>query len=823
LLAAPLDVALRECQLSLPRMKTRLLALLLAAAAPMPALALDPPAQVLAGTSLEDGLLPVHVDRRAGRILLTLPAPDADGISGRFIYLAALETGLGSASLGLDRAQNSGSRLLVFRRVGRKILAEIENPRFRASGAGADEAAGVRRSFAYSTIWMGDIAAEEADGRLIVDIASFLARDDLNIARSLREQEGGDYRLAGELSVADANFVRVFPRNIELQARLTFTSARPGPEVGNIAPVSGNVSFIVRHSLVALPEPGYDPRRFDPRAGIFGMQVVDFNAPLGRPLVYELANRFRLDRVDPAAARSRVRNPIIFYIDRAAPEPIRTALREGVAWWRDAFEAAGYIDAFRAEILPEGADPLDVRYNVVNWVNRATRGWSYGQPIVDPRTGEIIKGQVLLGSLRIRQDLMIYQALVGAGLTGTGDPNDPITAALARIRQLAAHEVGHALGFAHNFAASTQGRYSVMDYPAPRIGLVNGVPDLTDAYGVGIGRWDRFAVDWLYGARTDAEGATRMNAALAAGLRYVADDDSRPADAVHPLGSLWDDAADPVAELNRMMAVRAAAVARFGPAALHPGDPQAQLRRAFVPIWLLHRYQVEAAAKLIGGVDFTYALNGDGHGAAQAVPAAAQRRALDALIGTLSPAALTVPAPLLANLSAGWSGDNDRQTDIELMPTAGGPVFDPLAASEVAAMVTLTDLLAPARLNRLELQAQADPAQLTPQQLIERLLGRATTPGGGVLQSRVATVIVFALARVQRDPALSPTIGLALSDRLSRLATQLAAGGTDWGRGLARLLGDREALTAALADNRRLPRVPPGMPIGAGGEDWPGL
>jgi len=802
-------------------MKHLLAALLLAAAAP--ALALDPPATVLQNTVAQNGLLPVHVDARGGRILLSLPAPDAEGISGRFLYTASLETGLGSASLGLDRAQNSGARLLVLRRVGRKVVAEIENPRFRATGAPAEEQAGVRRSFAYSTIWMGDIAAETADGRLLVDIAPFLARDDLNIARALREQENGDYRLVPELSVADSNFVRVFPRNIELQARLTFVGARPGPEVGNIAPVAGNVSFIVRHSLIALPEPGYVPRRFDPRAGSFGMQVVDFNAPLGRPVVYELANRFRLERTDPADPASPVRNPIVFYIDRAAPEPIRSALREGVQWWADAFAAAGWPGAFRAEILPEGADPLDIRYNVVNWVNRATRGWSYGQPIVDPRTGEIIKGQVLLGSLRIRQDLIIYQALVGAGRTGSGEAGDPIAAALARIRQLAAHEVGHALGFAHNFAGSIEGRHSVMDYPAPRVGLVDGRPDLADAYGVGIGRWDRFAVDWLYGARTDAEGQARMSAAFAEGLRFVADDDSRPAGAAHPLGSLWDDAADPVAELQRMMAVRAAAVAHFGPGALHPGEPQAQLRRAFVPIWLIHRYQVEAAAKLLGGVDFTYAVTGDGHGEAHPVAPAAQRRALEALLATLEPAALTVPPALLAQLSAGWSGDSDRQTEIELMPTAGGPVFDPLAAAEVAATVTLADLLAPERLNRLELLSPGDAAQPRPEHVFAALIERALRPAAEPVQRRVATTIVLALARVQRDPALSPPVALALSDRLARLAGQLAASNAEWSRGLGRLLADRETLAAALADQRRLVRVPPGMPIGAEGEDWPGL
>lgn len=805
-------------------MNARFAALLLASVAvATPALALDPPAKVLEGTKAQAGLIPLHVDRNAGRIIATLPAPDAEGISGRFIYTSALETGLGSPALGLDYGLNSGSRLLVFRRVGKKLVAEVENPRFRAAGASPQEQTGVRRSFATSTIWMGDIAAENADGSFLVDLAPFLARDDLGIAQALKERESGDYRLVPELSVADPNAARVFPKNAELSARLTFTTAKPGPEVNNTAPMTGNVTLVVRHSLIALPEPGYVTRRFDPRAGSFGTQVVDFNAPLGSPVVYELANRFRLEKTDPAAARSTVKKPIIFYIDSTAPEPIRTALADGVAWWRDAFDAAGFVDAFRVEILPAGIDPLDIRYNVVNWVNRATRGWSYGQAITDPRTGEIMKGSVLLGSLRVRQDLIIYQALVGAGLTGTGDPSDPITAALARIRQLGAHEVGHALGFAHNFAASIADRYSVMDYPAPRVRLVDGKIDLADAYGVGIGTWDKFAVAWLYGARTDADAAPVMTAGLNQGLRFVPDQDARSPDTSHPLGSLWDDGADPVAELKRVMDVRRAAVDRFGPAAIPAGEPQYQLRRSFVPIWLLHRYQVEAAAKLLGGVDFNYAVNGDGHGAAKPVSPADQRRALDALLDTITPQSLTVPAQLLPSLSAGWSGDNDRQTSIEVIETAGGPVFDPLAASETGAAVTLTSLLAPTRLNRLEIQNQADPDSPSAHDVIDRLIDRSFTfardqRDAGV-QRRIATTVALWLARTQRDASLSPTVALALSDRLNRLATDLAgAKGSgpqaDWSRGLGRLLLDRDALTAALADPKRMPTVPPGMPIG---------
>lgn len=791
----------------------------------LPSLAIAAPAgDVLRGTEAMDGLLPVHVDRDGGRILVSLPPPGPEGVSARFIYVTALETGLGSARLGLDRALSSGSRLLLFRRVGRKMVAEIENPRFRATGAPLEEQAGVQRSFAFSTIWSGDIAATLPNGRLLVDLAGFVARDDMNIARALREQENGDYRLVPELSLADTNFVRVFPRNIELQARLTFVSNRPGDEVRNIVPVSGNASFIVRHSLIALPEPGYQPRRFDPRAGTFGSQVIDFSAPLGSSVVRELANRFRLERIDPDDPNSPVRDPIIFYIDTAAPEPIRTALFEGTRWWSEAFAAAGYPGGFRVEMLPPGIDPLDIRYNVVNWVNRATRGWSYGQVIEDPRTGEILKGQVLLGSLRVRQDMLIFQGLVGANRTGTGGPNDPVNAALARLRQLAAHEVGHALGLAHNFAASMQGRYSVMDYPAPRVEIINGEPDLSDAYGAGIGRWDHFAVNWLYGARTDAEAAPIMAAGLVEGLRYVADDDARPGGAAHPVGSLWDDHSDPVAELRRVMEVREVAVERFGPQAIPAGEPLSGLRRAFVPIWLIHRYQVEAAAKVLGGVDYDYGLAGSGAGAARVVPAAEQEAALEALLDTLNPRGLTVPPSLLPFMSAGWSGTSDRQTDIEIMPTAGGPVFDPLSATETAAAVTLAALLAPDRLDRLEIQNQADPGLPGARVLIDRLIARAFEfghpPDRLAVQRRIATTTALALARVQRDPALSPTLSLILSERLRRLADQLAATapGTvqgDWSRGLAALLRDREALGQAISDERRLPRIPPGMPIGS--------
>lgn len=577
---------------------------------------------------------------------------------------------------------------------------------------------------------------------------------------------------------------------------------------------------MLHHSFVRLPGPGYVPRRFDPRAGGFASQAVDFAAPLGDDVVYDVVNRFRLEKVDPAAPRSRVKKPIVFYIDRAAPGPIRSALVEGVNWWAAAFDRAGYIDAFHAEVLPEGVDPMDVRYNVVNWVNRATRGWSYGQVIADPRTGEIVKGSVLLGSLRVRQDILIYEALVGADKVGTGGPNDPVQVALARIRQLGAHEVGHALGLVHNFAGSTQGRASVMDYPAPRITLVDGKPDLSDAYGVGVGSWDNFAIDWAYGTDSDAAARAKAEAMVASGARFVSDEDARAAESAQPYGSLWDDGADPVAELNRMMTVRAAAVANFGMASLRAGEPVADLRRKFVPLWLVHRYQVEAAAKLVGGMDFSYAVKGDAKPEGAPVAAAKQLAALDSLLAALSPDALSVPPSLLPLMSAGDTGNDNRQYDIEVMGTAGRTVFDPLVAADTGATVVLTPLLATRRLTRLQIQHMADPSLPGVETLLDRLQATVLTRRGTVLERRIAYRTLMMLAQVWLGGGTDPEVSAVIGVRLGAFARTLDRDSSDWAKSVAALLRNRDALSAELAKQAKPPSVPQGMPIGSGSGGW---
>ncbi|MGA9421836.1 MAG: zinc-dependent metalloprotease, partial [Rhodanobacteraceae bacterium] len=751
--------------------------------------------------------------------------------------------GLGSAPTFLDRGRVGDTQVIAFRRYGNKVAALFENPRFRAAGTAASDGGGASPDFASSIVWMGAIAASLPDGRMVVDLAGFFTTDTLGIASSLDQSEdtfgvgggqgaGKEFALDAKLSAADPDSVKVFPENIEVDAVQTYASKMPGAEVTNVAPDAKKVSFTVHHSFVRLPGPGFRPRRFDPRIGGFSTQIVDFGEPLGHDVVRDFANRFRLDKIDPDAPRSRVRKPIVFYVDRDAPEPIRSALLEGIGWWSKAFDAAGYIDAFQVKLLPVGVDPMDARYNIVNWVDRATRGWSYGQEIVDPRTGEIVKGMVVIGSLRVRQDIQIFEGLVGADKVGQGGPDDPVQAALARLRQLGAHEVGHALGFAHNFAASTQGRASVMDYPPPRIGLVDGRPDLASAYAVGVGRWDMATVDWLYGEPAPGKDPqqfadAKAQAVVASGQRYIEDENARSADTAQPWASLWDDGADPSAELIRLMKVRRAAIDHFGLDVLAAGEPVANLRRRFVPIWLLHRYQMVAAAKAIGGVDLRYAVNGGGRESSATVPPDAQRAALDAVLATLSPDQLRVPERLVPLLSAARNASPNRQYRIELFADSDGTPFDPLVAADAAAEITLEALLASARLARLDAQHAANPKGLGVDEVLDRLLAATLPDETDALTRRIAYRTLITLAQVAHNPKTTPGVATLLDERVHEVAIALGKrhGSADdraWGASLSRQLLDPEQLDKLLAKRARKVVIPPGAPIDAEA-DWMGV
>ncbi|MEE4211796.1 MAG: zinc-dependent metalloprotease, partial [Parvularcula sp.] len=572
-----------------------------------------------------------------GAVLATLPRPEGEDTVLRVIHAARLSSGLGSNPLGLDRGWGTSGHILRFRVAGGRVTAEVENQTYRASTDNLAEQRAVAQSFGRSIVFSGPVVEETADA-VTVDIAPLLLSDLMGLAQRLKEDGGDAFTLDRARSRVAPGGILTFPLNTEVETELTFASTKPGGEVRAAAPFPNAVTLGVHHSFVALPDDGYEMRRFDPRVGTFSLDVYDFSAPLAEPIARSYAMRHRLEQGEP----------ITFYIDNGAPEPIRSALLEGASWWAEGFAAAGFPDGYKVEILPEDAHPLDARYNVVQWVHRQTRGWSYGGGVADSRTGEFIKGHVILGSQRVRQDRMIFEGLAGTAKTGSGEADDPVELALARIRQLAAHEVGHALGFGHNFAASTNGRASVMDYPAPWILATEDGLDFSRAYASNLGAWDILTVRWLYG---EEDGDAIVTEARLQDLLFIEDEESRGAGTAHRLASVWDNGADPVEELRNVMRVREMALETFGPDRLAAGEPRGRLREVLVPIYLYHRYQTAAAAKAIGGVTYQYAKTGQDQGRVDIVPKEEQMRALRAVLETVTPEALDLDDDVLELLT----------------------------------------------------------------------------------------------------------------------------------------------------------------------------
>ena len=682
-------------------------------------------AEKTAGLERNDGLLTTWLDRERGRILLEVPAPGEGGVAAELLYVEGLLTGLGSNPVGLDRGQLGPARLVQLRRLGERVLLEELNLGFRALTDDPDEARAVRQSFATSVLWGEKIAALDPDGRALVDLSSFLVRDAHGVVAKLRLTGQGTFQLDSGRSVVDIDGFLSFPDNLEFEAVLTYTSGAPGELVRGTAPTAEVVTFVQHHSLVRLPDDGYTPRRFDPRAGSSPLVFADYAAPLDEPIDTRWIVRHRLEKTDSAAERSQATEPIVYYVDRGAPEPVRSALVEGASWWAAAFEAAGYVDGYRVEVLPEGVHPLDVRYNVIQWVHRSTRGWSYGGGVVDPRTGEMIKAHVSLGSLRVRHDRLLMEGLVGADATGSGGPNDPVTVALARIRQLSAHEVGHTLGFTHNFAASTYGgRASVMDYPAPLVQITDtGELDLGNAYGTGVGEWDIHTVRYAYeqpaaGETEDELTASIIEEGLQAQFGFMSDADARPAGSAHPRAHLWDNGKDAATALDHAFEVRRIAMDGFGEGNLKTGRPMSRLVEVFSPLYLYHRYQLTAAAKLIGGVDYAYAVRGDGQGPARPVDGGAQRRALSSVLRGLDPAELSVPDSVAELLLPPAFGHGRSR---EELASAAAPVFDGLGAAATAADLVVALVLAPERCVRLIEQSLRDPSQPSLEEVLETM------------------------------------------------------------------------------------------------------
>jgi hypothetical protein len=778
------------------------------------------------GSNRIAGFFDVYRDSPNGRVLLGVHEFDKP-----FLLISSLPWAIGSNDIGLDRGQSSGSHLVEFRRAGPRVLLVEQNTRFRAPSSNPDEALSVRQAFAESVLWAGDIIGENKDGKsgVVLDVSSLLTSDRHGIARQLNQTGQGKYEIDDRRSAVSLADAKSFPDNTELEALLTFKGPGEAEYVKDVVPDPASLSVRQHLSLVRLPEPGFTPRRYHPASGGISAGYYDFAQPLASSIDVRYQVRFRLEKTDPSTAQSPVSKPIVFYVDRGAPEPVRTALLEGANWWQSAFARAGFKDAYRVELLPEGADPMDVRYNLITWAHRYTRGWSYGQPIVDPRTGEIIKGSVTLGSQRVRQDILIAESLLAPydKSNATELKQEAEQMALARLRQLAAHEVGHALGFAHNFAASRLGNGSVMDYPHPLLKLGDdGGIRLEHAYGVGVGAWDDFIVAHAYGqfaAGSEAGSLAALRSEIAkAGFHYVSDPDAREPGDAEADGLLWDYGSDTLATFDSLLSVRRKALENFSIGVLPPERDVGELEARLVPVYLLHRYQTEAVARLLGGVTYAYSEAAEHRAGSHPVAAERQRAALDRLIATLSAEQLSLPASILDLVTPPGP---DYARNREYFATRSAPLFDAISAVEAAAAQTSIFLFAPERLNRVAWQHARDVSEPGVAEVLDAAFRgtwrrgaiAANVPAGDAIQVAANWVVLDALLNMLEAGKLHAQVDAQVRASLQTWQLWLRKNsGTD---GMAVSRSAAATLIANfLADPtsvklRPLPAIPPGSPI----------
>jgi hypothetical protein len=762
-----------------------------------------------------DGYFPILIDNDDGKVYLEIPTG-----RGQFIFNDSLPQGIGSNDIGLDRGQLGTERLVVFERVGKRVLLRQLNTRYRGVTQSDAERASIEEAFASSVLWGFNVAFSD-DRRTIIDYTPFLLTDIHKVIQSLKETEQGEFKLDADRSAPYWPRTKAFPKNVELEATLTYASPAPGREVQSVTPEPGSVTVHSHHSLIELPPPGYEPRVFHPYSGFWSYDYFDYAQPIEQSLQRRFISRHRLQKQDPNAARSEAVQPLVYYVDPGTPEPIRTALLEGASWWSRAFEAIGFVNAFQVKMLPPDADPMDVRYNVIQWVHRSTRGWSYGSSVIDPRTGEIIKGHVTLESLRVRQDLMIAQGLLSPFDSDTSDTTPLTRMALARLHQLAAHEVGHTLGIAHNFAASMSDRGSVMDYPHPRIGLsADGKPTLDDPYGVGLGAWDMFVIAYGYSEFPHGEAAQSLAAlitrAQASGLRYLTDVDSRSPESFSASGNLWDDGTDILAGLKHIMDVRKASLARFGAGTIRRGTPWSELANVLVPIYYLPRYQIEATARLVGGVDFGYSVKGE-----QAVPlnepvkATTQQQAINALLDAISPQTLSLDPKLIALVPPpAFAYGATRESP----PQRAGGAFDPVTLAEAAGEQVLSLLLAPGRLARQQQQHALNAAIPGNTELFRQLLDRtvrATPQLSGLpfeIRQRLDVLVVEHLLGLGYSDDAVPETQAAARVAVRDLRAWLTAKANGHYAFLADMIG-KAIDDGKFIRRKNVAQMPPGEPI----------
>ena len=707
-----------------------------------------------------------------------------DDLDKEFLYVYSLSSGIGSNDIGLDRGQLGNEQVVFFKKAGNKLLLVQPNLTFRAITDNELEKKSVEQAFAKSVLH-GFKIEEESKGSYLIDFTDFLMRDAHGVSNRLKRNKQGTYSLDASKSALAFDRTKAFPKNVEFDVTLTFKGNPEGAWIRSVTPDPSLVTVAQHHSLVELPDNKYKKRAFDPRSGSFPFSYYDYATPVQEPILKQFVRRHRLQKKNPSAAISEAVEPIIYYLDNGTPEPIRSALLDGGKWWNQAFEAIGYKDAFQVKILPDDADPMDVRYNVIQWVHRSTRGWSYGASVIDPRTGEIIKGHVSLGSLRIRQDFMIAQALMNKPFAERDDNYQPmLDLALARIRQLSAHEIGHTLGFAHNFAASPNDRASVMDYPHPQFELNGNTISFANAYDTGIGEWDKVIVAYSY---TDFPSGTNERDALNGilkkaqddGLRYISDQDARPTGGAHLLAHLWDNGKSPSQELESMLKIREKAIAQFSIDNVRSGEAYSTLEDVFVPVYFFHRYQTEAVSKVIGGLDYNYAVKGDGQTPVKPVNQAVQEKALESILKTVDAKTIAVPKDKLDLFPPRAIGFSRSR---ESFKGRTGVSFDALSVAETAADMTLGLLLHPERASRLIQQKSLDKNQLGLQEVLDETInGTFDLSHRDAYEEEVQNTINFRvlyhIMNLAAHDGVHPQVNAVANEALKSLKTQLLGSG----------------------------------------------
>jgi hypothetical protein len=755
-----------------------------------------------------DGLLDLSIDEGSGKVYLSLESFPAE-----FLYVPGLQSGVGSNDLGLDRGRIDHTRLLRFERYGNRMLLLEPNLKFRAETANLSERRAVNEAFAQSVL-AGFPIEQDDNGADRIDLSPLLLSDITRIADLITELEQGTFELDPERTVVDTANIRNFPHNTLIPVVVTLKGSKPGPFISDVTPTPDSLTVRVTHQFVKLPDDGYSPRPFHPRSGYFDLLYRDYAAPLGQPMDKRLIYRHALEPGET----------LQYYVDNGTPEPIRSALIEGASWWKDAFEAAGFENGFAVDVLPEGIDPLDVRYNVIQWVHRSTRGWSYGMSVADPRTGQILKGHVSLGSLRVRQDQLIAEALTAPFTSAESRPAAAQKMALARLRQLSAHEVGHTLGIDHNFAASSSGDASVMDYPHPNLYLDdNGQVRLDRAYETGISPWDRLAVQYGYKKFVAGEEATGLAAILdqarQQGIAFVNDQDARVAGSSHPGAHLWDNGSDAMQRLDELLAIRQAGLANFSDSVIADGMPLFEMERRLVPVYLLHRYQLEATAKLLGGLYYYPALKGDDAGSLEPVSSEVQLDALKSMIDLLRPERLALPENLRYLVPPPVSGFS---RDREFFSGQTGVSFDHLSPARAGADLVISELLQPQRLARLAEQNALDPNLPGTDVVFDSLLGVSTdapqprNPYFAAVLAEVQWRVIRGLMALSSNSTAGDVIRGEGTATLISIADDLQSRARKGDRQASALRHEiRKFLDAQASGETFAPEpVPPGSPIG---------